>query len=256
MGSGGAPSEAPLEYLRRRTDRAARQRGCGHEADRALRAREVQRARDRPGGEGRGDRRARRAARTVARRQRPAGKARPPSRGSPRRRRVTHPFRNALPACSGRSDPAGHHGHRASGRPLARVRRLPPLPRRRPAVRAGADDFRRDGAGASRSRRRRSSPPTPALPGAGAHRTRGRARDRQRLRPAAAGRAAVRDIARHKLWTRRGIDLDEQPERARELLGPEVWGVLRAGRPEPNARYAPGADIAELRQMLERIEKV
>lgn len=66
----------------------------------------------------------------------------------------------------------------------------------------------------------------------------------------------VRDIARHKLWTRRGIDLDDQPERARELLGPEVWTVLRAGRPEPNARYQPGASIAELRQIVERIEKL
>jgi hypothetical protein len=32
--------------------------------------------------------------------------------------------------------------------------------------------------------------------------------------------------------------------------------VLRAGRPEPNARYHPGADVSELRQILERIEKV
>jgi hypothetical protein len=66
----------------------------------------------------------------------------------------------------------------------------------------------------------------------------------------------MRDIARHRLWTRRGVDLDEQPERARELLGEEVWGLLRAGRPDPNSRYAPGAEIAELRQILERIERV
>jgi hypothetical protein len=66
----------------------------------------------------------------------------------------------------------------------------------------------------------------------------------------------MRDIARHRLWTRRGVDLDEQPERARELLGDQVWGLLRSGRPEPNLRYAPGADVAELRQILERIEKV
>jgi hypothetical protein len=66
----------------------------------------------------------------------------------------------------------------------------------------------------------------------------------------------MRDIARHKLWTRRGVDLDEQPERARELLGADVWSLLRAGRPEPNTRYAPGADVAELRQILDRIEKV
>jgi hypothetical protein len=66
----------------------------------------------------------------------------------------------------------------------------------------------------------------------------------------------LRDIARHRLWTRRGIDLDEQPEQAHELLGDDVWRLLRAGRPEPNLRYAPGAEIAELRQMLERIEKV
>ena len=66
----------------------------------------------------------------------------------------------------------------------------------------------------------------------------------------------MRDIARYQLWTRRGVDLEEQPERARELLGDEIWGLLRAGRPEPNSRYASGAEIAELRQMLERIEKV
>jgi hypothetical protein len=66
----------------------------------------------------------------------------------------------------------------------------------------------------------------------------------------------MRDIARHRLWTRRGVDLDEEPERARELLGEEIWGLLRAGRPEPNSRYAPGADLAELRQMFETIERV
>jgi hypothetical protein len=66
----------------------------------------------------------------------------------------------------------------------------------------------------------------------------------------------MRDIARHRLWTRRGVDLDEQPERSRELLGDDVWALLRSGRPEPNLRYAPGADVAELRQILERIEKV
>jgi hypothetical protein len=66
----------------------------------------------------------------------------------------------------------------------------------------------------------------------------------------------MRDIARHRLWTRRGIDLEEQPEQAHEVLGEEVWRLLRAGRPEPDLRYQPGADIAELRQILERIEKV
>jgi len=66
----------------------------------------------------------------------------------------------------------------------------------------------------------------------------------------------MRDIARHRLWTRRGIDLDEQPQQAHQVLGDEVWDLLRAGRPEPNLRYAPGADIAELRQILDRIEKV
>jgi hypothetical protein len=66
----------------------------------------------------------------------------------------------------------------------------------------------------------------------------------------------MRDIARHQLWTRRGVELEEEPERARELLGEEIWSLLRAGRPEPNSRYAPGADLAELRQMLARIEKV
>ena len=65
----------------------------------------------------------------------------------------------------------------------------------------------------------------------------------------------MRDIARYKLWTRRGVDLEEQPERARELLGDEIWG-LPARAVQSRTRYASGAEIAELRQMLERMEKV
>jgi hypothetical protein len=66
----------------------------------------------------------------------------------------------------------------------------------------------------------------------------------------------VRDIARHRLWTRRGVDLDEQPERAREILGDDIWVLLRPGRPDPNARYAKGTNVTELRRIVERIEKV
>jgi hypothetical protein len=64
------------------------------------------------------------------------------------------------------------------------------------------------------------------------------------------------DVAAHRLWTRRGIEMDESPERAREVLGDEVWELVKPGPPEPNRRYSSGLDIAGLRRIVEKIEGV
>jgi hypothetical protein len=66
----------------------------------------------------------------------------------------------------------------------------------------------------------------------------------------------LRDIAQHRLWTHRGIDLGEQPERAQEALGPELWDLVRPERPNPNSRWSRGLDLAGLSRLVDEIEKV
>jgi len=64
----------------------------------------------------------------------------------------------------------------------------------------------------------------------------------------------LRDITRHRLWTRRGVDIDERPDRARELLGPELWELVQAGPPDPNSRYLRGLDLTGLHRAVDKIE--
>jgi hypothetical protein len=71
-----------------------------------------------------------------------------------------------------------------------------------------------------------------------------------RLRP------LLRDIAEHRLWSRRGIALDENPVRAAELLGPEVWELLRPGGSSADTRDWRALDLDELKGMVDRIETV
>ena len=69
-----------------------------------------------------------------------------------------------------------------------------------------------------------------------------------RLRP------VVRSIAAGKLL-RRGVDLQRRPDRARELLGPSVWELVRPGRPAPDDRAAPGLPLAELERVVDDLER-
>jgi hypothetical protein len=107
---------------------------------------------------------------------------------------------------------------------------------------------------ARRSRERRRARPRRTLPGdlgaitelvaAG----RSSAADvHRRVRP------LLRDIAAAKL-ARRGVGLDRDPEPARELLGEELWELVRANRPSPPPRDAPGITIAELTALTDRLE--
>jgi hypothetical protein len=67
-----------------------------------------------------------------------------------------------------------------------------------------------------------------------------------RLRP------HLRRVAAHRLAAR-GVSLDQQPERARALLGQEAWELVRSDRPEPEDRAARGLELARLRRVVEAL---
>jgi hypothetical protein len=69
-----------------------------------------------------------------------------------------------------------------------------------------------------------------------------------RLRP------RLQAIAAHRLASRRGLRLDSRE--AREVLGEELWELLRPERPTPDDRFAPGLPLAGQRAALDRIEKI
>lgn len=77
---------------------------------------------------------------------------------------------------------------------------------------------------------------------------------RRRLHPVLA--AAVTD----RLRLRRGIDVDTEPDRAREELGDELWQwLMTAPSPEPlraAALNTPGPSHAELDRLVARIEAI
>ena len=70
-----------------------------------------------------------------------------------------------------------------------------------------------------------------------------------RLRP------LLRQIATERLHDRYGLDLDREPERARSLLGEELWAVVRPDR-EVGRRSWPGLPAAELAGHVARLEQL
>ena len=71
-----------------------------------------------------------------------------------------------------------------------------------------------------------------------------------RLRP------VLRDIATAGLAMQAGIDLDHQPERARERLSPETWELVRPDRPRPERTRAAGIDTASLTAVVDELERI
>lgn len=71
-----------------------------------------------------------------------------------------------------------------------------------------------------------------------------------RLRPRLFGLAAAR------LERRYGIDPSRQPERARAVLGEQVWELLRPDREPPRDIREPGLTRRELRLLIEALETV
>jgi hypothetical protein len=71
-----------------------------------------------------------------------------------------------------------------------------------------------------------------------------------RLRP------VLREIAAHRLATRRGLALDGGSLEVAALLGDELWEVVRPDREPPDDRFGPGLPLARLRGALERLERI
>ena len=68
-----------------------------------------------------------------------------------------------------------------------------------------------------------------------------------RLRP------VLREVAAEGL-RRRGVDLDAEPGRARELLAADTWEVVRPDRPRPDDPFAPGLPPKRLDAILDDLE--
>jgi hypothetical protein len=71
-----------------------------------------------------------------------------------------------------------------------------------------------------------------------------------RLRP------VLREVAEHRLLSRRGVTLERDPEAARKLLGEEVWELLRPDRPSPKDRHGRGLDPRSLRRLVDVLERL
>jgi hypothetical protein len=68
-------------------------------------------------------------------------------------------------------------------------------------------------------------------------------------------RPALRGIAAG-LLAARGLDLDRDSERVRELLGEESWDLLRPGRERPSNPRRRGVEPALLRRLVEDLEQL
>jgi hypothetical protein len=68
-------------------------------------------------------------------------------------------------------------------------------------------------------------------------------------------RPALRRIAA-TLLAARGLDLQRDAERVRELLGEESWDLLRPERERPSNPFEPGVEPARLRRLVEDLERL
>ncbi len=58
------------------------------------------------------------------------------------------------------------------------------------------------------------------------------------------------------LLLRRGVDLERSPARAEELLGPEIWELVRPDREAPDDRTAPGVPIETIERTMDDLERL
>jgi hypothetical protein len=71
-----------------------------------------------------------------------------------------------------------------------------------------------------------------------------------RLRP------QLREIADAGLAMQAGIELDREPERARQRLSPETWELVRPDRPRPAGAGTSGIDTASLTAVVSELERI
>lgn len=69
-------------------------------------------------------------------------------------------------------------------------------------------------------------------------------------------RPVLREIADHRLRSRFGVDLEREPERARELVPSRAWEVVRPDALPPSDRLARGPSVDGQREVLEELERL
>jgi hypothetical protein len=67
-------------------------------------------------------------------------------------------------------------------------------------------------------------------------------------------RPALIELAGGLLSSRRGIDLEEEPERAQAVLGDDVWELVRPDRPQPLERLGTGIKPDRLERVVSTLE--
>jgi hypothetical protein len=72
----------------------------------------------------------------------------------------------------------------------------------------------------------------------------------RRLLPLLRATASARLAARH------GLEPGRRPEQERELLGEEVWELLRPDRPVPADRHGPGLREEQVVAVIEKVESL
>jgi hypothetical protein len=71
-----------------------------------------------------------------------------------------------------------------------------------------------------------------------------------RLRP------LFRELASGVLLTRHGVDLDRTPDRARSLVGDQLWTLIRPGVAAPAHRGGPGMPREEIAAAVTDLERL
>jgi hypothetical protein len=71
-----------------------------------------------------------------------------------------------------------------------------------------------------------------------------------RLRP------LLREIALHRLAAGHNLDVTREPDRARSLLGVELWNEVQPASPSRDLRDSPGPTLAMILRMVENIEAI
>jgi hypothetical protein len=66
----------------------------------------------------------------------------------------------------------------------------------------------------------------------------------------------LREIAANRLLVRHGIDLERRPDAAEAIVGETAWSWLRPDREPPEDRWAPGPPFAEIRAIVDALERI
>jgi hypothetical protein len=69
-------------------------------------------------------------------------------------------------------------------------------------------------------------------------------------------RPLLRELAAQRLWLRRGIRLDAQPELASAALGVEAFAFVREGRPAPRNYRRPVISLEAVERIVKALESI